>query len=106
MGIFGGFIFAWLLLAVFIFALPQMEGMRGKKGAIPSLEGVRAILAIVTVPSPKLLTELEAAHQKGARVQLVTADSVQAPYKVYTVPKERILHDGILLDGVGWYPLP
>ncbi|MFH1067733.1 MAG: hypothetical protein V1746_07510 [bacterium] len=105
-GIWLGLILAWILLAAFIFILPRGGKGLGEISAPPSLEGVRAVLAIVAAPSPEFLSELETAHQRGVKVQLVTADAVQAPYKVFTVSKERILRNGILLDGVAWYPLP
>ncbi|MFZ5805915.1 MAG: hypothetical protein ACOY3I_01715 [Verrucomicrobiota bacterium] len=98
-------ILGWILG---MFCFIAMLGWQEKRPAetLPDFLNAKAIFVVASTPSKELLERLNAAHQNGIRVQLVTEENMTADYRVSTVPSGKIIRDAILLDGTAWYPLP
>lgn len=70
------------------------------------LENAKSAYVISTTPSKKLLKHLEAAHEKGCIVRLITSTPTTTSFKTKTISKDKIPKNAILINSSEWYPLP
>ena len=95
-GIAGALLLAWITLFCWLPKAPKA----------PDLRQARALFVISAAPSQALLKDLEAAHQKGVIVRLITSENIVGAYSITHVPRDKITQNGVLIDNISWYVLP